>query len=384
MKTLVGSKPHAIPSHLPEIGEISFGPSPDAASTTARAAPWRVSSIRNPAARWASLRKFALAVWCCTVASTSYAAQPASGGAAADYPTKPIRLVVPFPPGASADFTARQFAQKLSDAWGQQVLVDNRPGAGGAIGPAIVAKSTPDGYTLLLGSAAGQVIGPAFGQKLPYDSLKDFAPIGLGVSVPFALALNAAVPANSTRELIDLAKAQPGRLNCASVGTGSTGHLACELFKVMAGVNVVHVPYKGGAPAVTDLISGQVHMIFSGIAQVLPHIKTGRLKAIAIANPTQRSQTLPELPLVTETLPGFSSGTWYGLFAPAGTPKAIITKINAELSRALASPEFAARLLMNGVEPYKTSGTPEALQEMIRGDIAHWRKVIKDAGITAE
>jgi tripartite-type tricarboxylate transporter receptor subunit TctC len=297
------------------------------------------------------------------------------------YPSKPIRLIVPYPPGGSVDFTAREVAQKLADAWQVQVVIDNRAGAGATLGHDLAAKATPDGYTLLLGTSAGLVVGPALGIKVPYDSLKDFTPVGLAVYAPFALTLNAAVPANSTREFIDLAKANPGKLNFASPGTGTPNHLGGELLKALAGIDIVHVPYKGGGPALTDLISGQTQMMFSGVPQILPHIKTGRLKAIAIGHPT-RIRSLPDAPPVADVLPGFNNTSWYGLLAPAGTPTAIVSQINAAMNQALAVPEFGQRLLLQGVEV--TTSTPAGMHEMIRSELARWRKVIKDAGISVE
>jgi len=297
------------------------------------------------------------------------------------YPNKPIRLIVPYPPGGSVDFTAREVAQKLSEAFRVQVVIDNRGGAAATLGHDLGAKAAPDGYTLLLGTSAGLVVGPALGSKVPYDSLKDYAPIGLAVYAPFILTLNGAVPANSTKEFIDLARANPGKLNFASPGTGTPNHLGGELLKSMAGINIVHVPYKGGGPALTDLISGQMQMMFSGTPQTIPHVKTGRLKAVAIGHPT-RIKALPDVPPVADTLPGFNNTSWYGLLAPAGTPKPIVLKLNAELNRAFGSPELGQRLMGQGVEAATTS--PEGFQVMIASELARWRKVIKDAGISVE
>src|SRR5688572_10582516 len=297
------------------------------------------------------------------------------------YPTKSIRLIVPYPPGGSVDFTARELAQKLTEAWKVQIVIDNRGGAAATLGHDLGAKAIPDGYTLLLGTSAGLVVGPALGTRIPYDSLKDFAPIGLAVYAPFALTLNAAVPANSTREFIDYARANPGRINFASPGTGTPNHLGGELLKALAGIDIVHVPYKGGGPALTDLIAGQTQMMFSGVPQILQHIKAGRLKAVAIGHPT-RIRSLPDAPPVADTLPGFNNTSWYGLLAPAGTPRAIVNQINAELDKALAVPEFGQRLMLQGVEV--TTSTPQGMHEMIRSELERWRKVIKDAGISAE
>jgi tripartite-type tricarboxylate transporter receptor subunit TctC len=298
-----------------------------------------------------------------------------------NYPNKPIRLIVPYPPGGSVDFTARELAQKLSEAWGQQVVLDNRGGAGSTLGHGLGAKATPDGYTLLLGTSAGLVVSPALGTPLNYDSMTDYAPIGLAVYAPFALTLNAAVPANSTQEFIALAKANPGKINFSSPGTGTPNHLGGELLKALARIDIVHVPYKGGGPALIDLISGQVQMMFSGVPQILPHLKSGRLKAVAIGHPT-RIRSLPDVPPVADVLPGFNNTSWYGLLAPVGTPKAIVNRINAEMNKALANPEFGQRLLLQGVEP--VTSTPEGMHEMIRSELARWRKVMKEAGISVE
>ncbi len=314
------------------------------------------------------------------IAASLLAAQPAAAQATT-YPNKPIRLIVPYPPGGSVDFTARELAQKLSEAWGQQVVLDNRGGAGSTLGHGMGAKATPDGYTLLLGTSAGLVVSPALGTKLSYDSLTDFAPIGLAVYAPFALTLNASVPANSTQEFIELAKANPGKINFSSPGTGTPNHLGGELLKSLAHIDIVHVPYKGGGPALVDLISGQVQMMFSGVPQILQHLKSGRLKAIAIGHPT-RIRSLPELPPVADTLPGFNNTSWYGLLAPVGTPKAIVNRINATMNQALMNPEFGQRLVLQGVEP--VTSTPEGMQDMIRSELERWRKVMKEAGISAE
>ncbi len=307
---------------------------------------------------------------------------PAAQSAAAQaYPNKPVRMIVPYPPGGSVDFTGRELAAKLSELWGQQVVLDNRGGAGSTLGHSLGAKAIPDGYTLLLGTSAGLVVSPALGTKLNYDSLKDYAPIGLAVYAPFALTLHAAVPANTTQEFIDLAKANPGKINFSSPGTGTPNHLGGELLKALAHINIVHVPYKGGGPALVDLISGQVQMTFSGVPQILPHVKAGRVKIVAIGHPT-RIKSLPDTPPVADVLPGFNNTSWYGLLAPAGTPPALVNQINAAMNKVLAQPEFGQRLLLQGVEP--VTSTPQGMHDMIRNELARWRKVIKDAGITVE
>ena len=305
----------------------------------------------------------------------------AQSAAAQAYPNKPVRMIVPYPPGGSVDFTGRELAAKLSELWGQQVVLDNRGGAGSTLGHSLGAKAIPDGYTLLLGTSAGLVVSPALGTKLNYDSLKDYAPIGLAVYAPFALTLHAGVAANTTQEFIDLAKANPGKINFSSPGTGTPNHLGGELLKALAHINIVHVPYKGGGPALVDLISGQVQMTFSGVPQILPHVKAGRVKIIAIGHPT-RIKSLPDTPPVADVLPGFNNTSWYGLLAPAGTPPALVNQINAAMNKVLSQPEFGQRLLLQGVEP--VTSTPQGMHDMIRNELARWRKVIKEAGITVE
>ncbi len=245
-----------------------------------------------------------------------------TAGAWGAYPDKPIRLIVPYPPGGAADFAARAVAEKLTEAWGQQVVVDNRGGAGGIIATEIVARSAPDGYTLLHGTPAGLVINSLLRKKLPYDAARDFTPVGREVIVPQILVLNPSLPANSLKELIALAKAKPGQLNYASVGIGSPNHLVIELLKSMAGIDIVHVPYKGGGPAVTDLLGGHVQLMFNGMASVMPLVRSGKPKAIAIGI-AKRSPAAPDVPTVAEAgVPGFEYTTWNGIFAPAQTPRA--------------------------------------------------------------
>ncbi len=306
---------------------------------------------------------------------------PAPVSAQGNYPNKPVRMILPYPPGGSVDFAGRELAAKLSEVWGQQVVLDNRGGAGSTLGHGLGAKATPDGYTLLLGTSGGLVVSPALGTRLSYDSLKDFAPIGLAVYAPFALTLHIAVPANSTKEFIDYAKANPGKINFSSPGTGTPNHLGGELLKALASINIVHVPYKGGAPALVDLISGQVQMTFSGVPQILPHVKAGRVKLVAIGHPT-RIKSLPDVPPVADTLPGFNNTSWYGLLAPAGTSPAIVNRINVAMNTVLAQPEFGQRLLLQGVEP--VTSTPQGMHDMIRNELARWRKVIREAGITVD
>src|SRR3990172_6059965 len=305
---------------------------------------------------------------------------PAAPAAEEAYPNRPLRLIVPYPPGGSTDPTARAYGSWISDKWGVSIVVDNRPGAGSTIGHALGAKGTPDGYTLLLGTAGGLVVSPAFGTKLPYDSVKDFAPVGLGVYVPFILVIHPSVPAKNVKELIDLAKAQPAKINFGSPGTGTPNHLGMELLKAMTGAEFTHVPYKGGGAATVDLVAGRIQAIFGSIPQWQPHLAAGRVRAIGIGHPT-RVRSMPDVPAVAETLPGFNNTTWYGLLAPAGTPAPIVDKINAEMKRAVANADFSKHLESIGMEPAST--TPKELGDMIRTELARWTKVIRDAGIQA-
>ena len=300
---------------------------------------------------------------------------------AQQYPSRPIRMIVPYPPGGSTDPTGRAFAAWLSEAFGQQVVVDNRPGAGATIGHGLGAKATPDGYTIMLGTSGGLAAAPAFNPKVPYDPVKDFAPIGLGVYTPFLLVVHPSLPAN-LKEFIALGKSQPGRINFSSPGTGTPNHLGAELLKVMTGFQFVHVPYKGGAQALVDVMANRAQALFGGIPYTGPQVKAGRVRAIAMGHP-KRVKSWPEVPAVAETLPGFNNTTWYGLLAPAGTPKAIITRINAEMNRALANAEFVKQLEAIGLEPVGSS-TPAEFQAMIRDEYARWRKVIKAAGIKSD
>lgn len=297
------------------------------------------------------------------------------------YPSRPIRMIVPYPPGGSTDPTGRAFAAWLSDALGQQVVVDNRPGAGATIGHGLAAKATPDGYTILLGTSGGLATGPALAPKLPYDPVRDFTPIGLGVYTPFLLVVYPKLPAANLKDFIAYSKAQPDGVNFASVGVGTPNHLGGELLKMMAGFKFVHVPYKGGGPAVVDMIAGRAHALFGGIPYTGPHVTAGRLRAIAIGHP-KRMRSWPDVPAIAETLPGFTNTTWFGLLGPAGMPKAVVNVINAEMRKAVANPGFIKQLEAIGLEP--ASSTPAEFHEMIRTELKRWTQVIKAAGITAE
>jgi tripartite-type tricarboxylate transporter receptor subunit TctC len=305
-------------------------------------------------------------------------AVPALGAQAQSYPNKPIRLVCPFPPGGAVDIASRAVAHELTQILGQPVTVDNRPGAGGNIGAEIVAKSPPDGYTLLMTTSGIMAINPALYSKIPFDSIKDFAPVSTIVSLNNVLVVNPSVPAKSVKDVIALAKAQPGKLTYASSGNGTSIHLSGELFKSMAGVDMLHIPYKGSAPAVTDLLGGQVNMMFDNIPSSLPHIRAGKLRALAVTG-AKRSQLLPDLPTIAEAgIPGYDSYVWFGVVAPAGTPPEIIGRLNAALVKTAATPSFRDRLTEQGYDVM--SSTPEQMASSIRGEIAKWGKIVKASG----
>jgi tripartite-type tricarboxylate transporter receptor subunit TctC len=311
-------------------------------------------------------------------ACAAVAAFALSGHAQAPYPTKPIRIVVPFPAGGTTDILARAVAQKLTETTGQSVVVDNRPGAGGNIGAELVAKSPPDGYTLLMGTVGTHAINASLYARMPYDHVKDFAPIILVAGVPNVLVINPSVPANSVQELIAYGKANPGKLNFASSGSGTSIHLAGELFKTMTGVQMTHVPYKGSAPAIADLLGGQVQLMFDNLPSALPHIKAGKLKALAVTS-AQRSATLPDVPTVAESgLPGFEASSWFGLLAPAGTPKEIIARLNGEVAKWLATPEAKEKLAAQGAI---AAGQPsDDFVRHIAAETTKWQKVVKESG----
>lgn len=296
------------------------------------------------------------------------------------YPTKPIRLIVPTAPGGGTDFTARLIGTKLAEAWGQTVVIDNRTGASGNIGVELAAKSVPDGHTLVMPITSFPV-NPSLYPKLPFNTEKDFAPIALTASAPLLLVLNPAVAAKSVGELITLAKARPGQLNYANSGSGTTAHLAGELFKRTAGVDIVGISYKGGGPAIVDLIAGSIQVYFSTIPAALQQVKAGRLRALAVTS-TTRVAEIPEIPTVAENgLPGFQVIGWFGLFAPAGTPRPVVQKLNAEIVKTLKLPEIRERLSGHGLIP--GGGTPEDLGRFLNEEITRWRKLIQEAGIRA-
>jgi len=313
----------------------------------------------------------ALAALC--VATSALQAQP--------YPSKPVRVVVPAPGGGGTDIFARTIAHRLSERWGHQVLVDNRPGAGGIIGSDIVAKSPADGHTLLM-AFTSHVTNPSLQAKMPYDTLNDFAPISMVAVVPSVLVLHSAVPARSVKELIALAKAKPHALNYASAGSGSATHLSAVLFEAMAGVSMVHVPYKGGGPALNDLLGGQVSLMFGNMASTLPHIKSGRLHALAVTS-ARRTPAAPDLPTIAEAgLPGYEATAWFAMLAPARTPRAVIDKINAEVTAALRLADVKERLASQGADTVPS--TPDELGQYIRTELAKWGKVIRESGAKAD
>jgi tripartite-type tricarboxylate transporter receptor subunit TctC len=325
-----------------------------------------------------SMIRLALRVLSAVAVIAGLAAAGDAPGQAPAYPSRPIRLVVPFPPGGATDILARDVAQKLTEAWGQSVVVDNRPGAGGNIGSELVAKAPPDGYTLLMGTVGTHAINASLYAKMPYDHIRDFAPVILVAGVPNVLVVNPALPVNTVAELIAYAKANPGKLNFASSGNGTSIHLSGELFKVMAGVQMTHVPYKGSAPAVADLISGQVQLMFDNLPPSLPQIKAGKLRALAVTSST-RAPALPDVPTMAEAgLPGFEASSWFGVLAPAGTPPAIVAKLNAEIARWLATPEAKERLSKQGADA--AGGSPEDFVKHIAAETTKWAKVVKDSG----
>lgn len=298
------------------------------------------------------------------------------------YPSRSVTIVVPFPPGGATDILARQLARKLPEALGQPFVVENRPGAGGTVGSRAVLKSPANGYTLLMGTNASHAIAAALNPNLGYDPVKDFLPVSLVAIVPQVLMVNTAVPVSSVKELIAYAQQRPGALNFGSAGNGTPGHLGPELFKMMAGIDMVHVPFQGGAPALTALVGGQVQVLADNVNSALPQIRAGKVKAIAVTS-AKRSGALPELATIAEqALPGFDSGSWFALFAPAGTPAEIVARLNAETIKALAAPDVRDVLAQQGAE--LAAGPPEELTRLIRSDIEKWGQVIRKIGLKTE
>ncbi len=308
-------------------------------------------------------------------------AAPVAPGIAQGYPSKAVRVVAPFPPGGGTDLFARAVAQKLTSALGQTFVVDNRAGAGGMIGADLIAKAPPDGYSLLITSSSTHSINPHLTRKMPYDALRDFVPVINIASAPNVLVLHPSVPARTVKELIALAKSRPGALNYASNGTGTLSHLTGEMFKLQTGINLVHIPYKGGPPAVIDLVAGQVSALFAAAPTVFPQVRAGKLRAIAMTGP-KRSAALPDLPAVAETLPGFDSVQWWAMFAPAGTAADILERLNGEVARIITDAEVKARFAAEGAEP--AGGNPREFAAFVRADYEKWGKVVKAVGIRPE
>jgi tripartite-type tricarboxylate transporter receptor subunit TctC len=295
------------------------------------------------------------------------------------YPTKPVRIIVPFAPAGSTDITARVVAQKLTDAWHQQVIVDNRAGAGGNIGAEAVAKSTPDGYTLLLATTGVMAINHRLYRNLSFDALRDFVPVTRIGALPLILIVHPSLRAKTVKDLISIAKAKPGQLSYAPSGVGSATHMTSELFRMMAGVDIVHIPYKGSGQAMVDLISGQVALAFDQITSSQPQVEMGKLRALAVTS-AKRFPSVRELPTVAEAgLPGYESVSWNGLAAPTGTPQEIIIRIQEQVARALQSPDIKERFFKDGIEPM--ASTPERFAAHIRSERAKWEKVVDTAGV---
>ena len=301
---------------------------------------------------------------------------------AQSYPSRPVRLIVPFPPGGSTDILARALGQKLAEGLGQAVVIDNRPGAGGSIGADAAAKAAPDGHTLMMGHLGTLAVNPSIYKNLPYDPVKSFAPVSLMAMVPSVLVVNPQVPAANAAELIAYAKANPGKLAYGSAGAGSTSHLTTEYFKLATGTDILHVPYKGIGPMLTDLISGQLSMGLNGAPAVMPHVNSGRLRALAVSG-LKRLESLPQIPTLDEAgVKGFDASGWYGIVAPAGTPREIVMRLNAEIRRAMRTLDLLARLDNEGAT--SAPGSPEEFAAFIVSEIARWAAVLKRAGIEAQ
>jgi tripartite-type tricarboxylate transporter receptor subunit TctC len=304
-----------------------------------------------------------------------------SAAAAAAYPDRPIRFIMPYPAGGSIDVAGRLVAQKTGENLGQQVVVDNRTGAGGTIATGVAARSAPDGYTICMGGTGTLSISPNIQRELPYDPVRDFAPVALLAATPYVLAVTPSFPPRTVKELIAAARAAPGKINYASGGTGSAPHLTAELFESMAGIRMTHVPYKGSTPAITDTMSGQTQLTFTGIPSIMGHIKSGRIRPMAVTS-AKRTTALPDVPAIAESVPGYDVSPWFGVLMPKGTPAATVGFLNKELIRAMASPNVRERFATEGVEPI--GGTPDQFADYIKTELVKWGKVLKDAGISAE
>lgn len=300
--------------------------------------------------------------------------------AAQSYPAKPVRFIVGFPAGGTVDLVARGLGQKLSPTWGQPVVVDNRPGANGTIATDLVAKSPPDGLTVLV-AFSSHTINPALYDKLPYDAQRDFVPVTQLATVPNLLVVHPSMPVKTVRELIALARARPGQITYASSGSGSPAHVSAELFKKMAKVSLVHVPYKGGPPHIVSVVSGETSMVFTTVFLALPHVKAGKMRALAVTTP-RRAQVLPEIPTVSETLPGYESVSWYGMFVPRGTPAIAAGKLQSDVVRVLQMPDFREWLLAQGAEP--VGSTQSDFGELVAKELQGWRTMLKEIGAKVE
>jgi len=318
----------------------------------------------------------------CVGLLATLASAPVAAQTTASYPSKPIKLIVPFPPGGSTDILARTLGQKLNEAWGQPVIIDNRGGAGGSIGADLAAKSPADGYTLMMGHIGTLAVNISLYSKLPYDPVKDFTPVSMVAVVPNVLVVNPSQPYKTVPELIAYAKAHPGKLDYSSGGNGSAAQLALEYFKLQSKTFIVHVPYKGTAPSVVDVIGGQVAMTMTGAPAVMPHVKSGRLRALAVSS-AKRLDALPDIPTIAEAgIPGFEATQWYGVVAPAGTPPAVVQKLNVEINKIMQSKEMRERLNAEGA--IASPGTPEQFGTYIKAEIVRWAAVIKAAGMKVD
>jgi tripartite-type tricarboxylate transporter receptor subunit TctC len=324
-------------------------------------------------------RFLAFVLPCAAIASAG--ALGAQSDKAGGYPTKPVRLIVPLTAGGPTDLLARIIAIPLAESLGQQVIVDNRPGAGGNIGADIAAKSPPDGYTLFMGTSGPLAINSSLYPKLPFDPIRDFAPVILAASAPFVVIVHPSVAANNVKELIALAKSKPGQLNYGSV-PGSASHLSTELFKMMAGVNIVHIPYKGAAPATTDVIAGQIQVSFASTPGSMPVVKANKVKALAVTS-AKRIAKLPDVPTIAESaLPGYEGSVWYGVVAPAHTPREVVQRLNRDIAQVIAQPVHRERMLAGDFEP--TTSTPEQFAAFIKSETAKWGKVVRASGARPE
>jgi tripartite-type tricarboxylate transporter receptor subunit TctC len=335
-----------------------------------------------PTRKTSKLMQWSLVACAAAILCASHAPVHAQADPAQAYPAKPMRLVVPFVPGGSTDIIARILAQKLSEAWNQQMIVDNRPGAGGTIGVDYVAKAPADGYTLIFGHVGTFGFGPSLYPKLPYDPVRDFAPVILFAMVPNMLVTHPSLPAKTVKELIALAKARPGQLNYASSGAGSASHLAVEYFKLLSKTDITPIAYRGTGPMTISLISGETSLTITGVPPLYPHVQAGRMRGIAVAS-TKRLKLMPELPTIAEAgVPGYESTTWFGPLAPAKTPREIVAKLNAELVKVLQQPDVSKRFSAEGIEAL--GSTPEQFTAYIKTEIERWARVVKEANIRLE